>query len=106
MTSVKEMTELVKKIRAKRNEDPVNFPSHYNKGDIGCIDAIKACQGDGFKYYLQGSAMKYLWRYEHKKKPTQDLEKAKWFINKLIETTQERDDEDNQEHGDSNSRVK
>ncbi len=106
MTSVKEMTELVKKIRAKRNEDPVNFPSHYKKGDIGCIDAIKACQGDGFKYYLQGSAMKYLWRYEHKKKPIQDLEKAKWFINKLIETTQERDDEDNQEHGDSNSRVK
>jgi len=50
--------------------------------------------------------MKYLWRYEHKKKPIQDLEKAKWFINKLIETTQERDDEDNQEHGDSNSRVK
>jgi hypothetical protein len=50
--------------------------------------------------------MKYLWRYEHKEKPIQDLEKAKWFINKLIETTQERDDEDNQEHGDSNSRVK
>ena len=43
---------------------------------------------------------------EHKEKPIQDLEKAKWFINKLIETTQERDDEDNQEHGDSNSRVK
>lgn len=106
MTSVKEMTELVKKMEDKKDDDPVNFPSHYNKGDIGCIDAIKACQGDGFKYYLQGSAMKYLWRYEHKKKPIQDLEKAKWFINKLIETTQERDDEDNQEHGDSNSRVK
>ena len=106
MTSVKEMTELVKKMEDKKDDDPVNFPSHYNKGDIGCIDAIKACQGEGFKYYLQGSAMKYLWRYEHKKKPIQDLEKAKWFINKLIETTQERDDEDNQEHGDSNSRVK
>tara|TARA_X000001388_G_scaffold23660_1_gene16141 strand:+ start:400 stop:720 length:321 start_codon:yes stop_codon:yes gene_type:complete len=106
MTSVKEMTELVKKMEDKKDDDPVNFPSHYNKGDIGCIDAIKACQGDGFKYYLQGSALKYIWRYEHKKKPIQDLEKAKWFINKLIETTQERDDEDNQEHGDSNSRVK
>ncbi len=106
MTSVKEMSKLSKKMEEKRNDDPVNYPAHYNKGGIGCIDAIKACQGDGFKYYLQGSAMKYLWRYEHKKKPIQDLEKAKWFINKLIETTQERDDEDNQEHGDSNSRVK
>ena len=38
----------------KKKHDPVNFPSHYNQGDIGCIDAIKACQGDGFKFYLQG----------------------------------------------------
>ena len=68
--------------------------------------AIQASQGEGFKYYLQGSAFKYLWRYEHKEKPIQDLEKAKWFINKLIEITQERDDENNKEHGDSGSRVK
>ena len=42
-----------------KKHDPVNHPSHYNKGGIGCIDAIAACQGDGFKYYCQGSAMKY-----------------------------------------------
>ena len=53
----------------KDKHDPVNFPSHYNKGNIGCIDAIKSCQGDGFKYYLQGSAIKYVWRHEHKGKP-------------------------------------
>ena len=45
---------------SSKKHDPVNFPSHYNKGDIGCIDAIKSCQGDGFKYYLQGSAIKCL----------------------------------------------
>ena len=94
------------RVQELEKEDPVNYPAHYNKGGIGCIDAIKACQGEGFKYYLQGSAMKYLWRYEHKEKPIQDLEKAKWFINKLIEITQERDDESNKEHGDSGSRVK
>ena len=43
-----------------KKHDPVNFPSHYNKGGIGCIDAIKSCQGDGFKYYCQGSAIKYI----------------------------------------------
>jgi len=106
MTSVKQTTEFFKKVQDLEKEDPVNYPAHYNKGGIGCIDAIKACQGEGFKYYLQGSAMKYLWRYEHKEKPIQDLEKAKWFINKLIEITQERDDESNKEHGDSGSRVK
>ena len=46
MTSVKQMTEFFKKVQDLDEEDPVNFPSHYNKGGIGCIDAIKACQGD------------------------------------------------------------
>ena len=54
-----------------KKHDPVNFPSHYNKGDIGCIDAIKSCQGDGFKYYLQGSAIKYVSvSYTHLTLPT------------------------------------
>ena len=106
MTDVQSMERLAKKIKEKAKHDPVNYPSHYNKGGIGCIDAIKSCQGDGFKYYLQGSAIKYLWRHEHKGKPIEDLEKAKWFINKLIEIQQERDHENNKEHGDSRSRVK
>ena len=66
-------------------KDAVDHPPHYNKGDIGCIDAIKSCQGDGFKYYLQGSAIKYVWRHEHKGKPIEDLDKAIWFLNKLKE---------------------
>ena len=77
------MTKFVKVKRIKH--DPVNHPSHYNKGDIGCIDAIKACQGYGHRYYLQGSAIKYIWRHEWKKKPIEDLDKAIWFLNKLKE---------------------
>ena len=100
MTDVQSMERLAKKIEEKSKHDPVNYPSHYNKGDIGCIDAIKSCQGDGFKYYCQGSAIKYLWRYEHKGKPIQDLEKAKWFIDKLIAFEQEDQSEDNQKHRD------
>jgi|TARA_A100001015_G_scaffold189100_1_gene210615 hypothetical protein len=69
----------------KDDFDPVDYPAHYNQGDIQCIDAIKSALGDGFKYYLQGSAMKYLWRYEHKGKQIEDLEKSIWFLNKLKE---------------------
>ena len=64
--------------------DYVNHPPHY-KGDIECIDAIKSCLGDGFKFYLQGNAIKYLWRYEHKGRAQEDLDKAKWYIDKLKE---------------------
>jgi hypothetical protein len=63
--------------------DPVDYPEHYNKGNVECIDAIKSCQGIGFKYYLQGSAIKYIWRHEHKGKPIEDLDKAIWFLTKL-----------------------
>ena len=65
--------------------DNVNHPAHYKQGDIECIDAIKSCLGDGFKFYLQGSAIKYIWRHEHKGKPIEDLDKAIWFLNKLKE---------------------
>ena len=65
--------------------DNVNYPPHYKQGEIECIDAIKSCLGDGFKFYLQGNAMKYLWRYEHKGKAIEDLEKATWYINRLKE---------------------
>ena len=63
--------------------DAVDYPSHYNQGQIQCIDAIASMQGDGFKYYLQGSAVKYIWRHEHKGKPIEDLDKAIWFLTKL-----------------------
>ena len=63
--------------------DAVNYPAHYNQGGVQCIDAIASMQGDGFKYYLQGSAVKYIWRHEHKGKPIEDLDKAILFLNKL-----------------------
>tara|TARA_R110000772_G_scaffold58_4_gene412 strand:- start:4255 stop:4467 length:213 start_codon:yes stop_codon:yes gene_type:complete len=68
--------------------DKVNNPPHYNQGGIECIEAIKAATGDSFKGYLQGNAIKYLWRYEHKNK-LEDLKKAQWYINRLIGEAEE-----------------
>ena len=65
-------------------EDFVNHPPHYRQGDIECIDAIKAALGDGYKYYLQGSIIKYIWRFEHKDNAVQDLQKSSWYLDKLI----------------------
>ena len=65
-------------------EDMVNSPAHYNKAGIECIEAIRAATGDGYEYYLQGNIMKYLWRYRYKN-GTEDLEKAQWYLSKLIE---------------------
>ena len=49
------------------------------------IHAISAATGDGFKHYLQGNVLKYLWRFDYKDKPLQDLQKAQWYLNALVE---------------------
>ena len=72
-----------------KDKDMVNSPPHYNKAGIETIDAIKAMTDTGFEYYLQGNIIKYLWRYRYKN-GVQDLEKAQWYLNKLIEI--KRDD--------------
>jgi hypothetical protein len=61
-------------------EDMVNRPSHYNYGDIECIDAIRAMLGpDGFKAYCKGNELKYLWRSGLKFKEKEDLQKSVWY---------------------------
>jgi len=65
--------------------DMVNNPPHYNQTGIECIHAISAATDTGFKYYLQGNVMKYLWRFDYKDKPLEDLQKAKWYLDKLID---------------------
>jgi hypothetical protein len=63
--------------------DKIN-PTHY-KGTIECIDAIEsAMTKEGFRGYLKGNIIKYVWRYD-RKNGVEDLEKAQWYLNKLIE---------------------
>ncbi|KKL93755.1 hypothetical protein LCGC14_1871530 [marine sediment metagenome] len=65
---------------SSKNEDMVNRPSHYNYGDIECIDAIRAMLGEeGFVSYCKGNALKYTWRAGLKSNEAEDLKKAVWY---------------------------
>ena len=65
--------------------DPVNNPPHYNKGDIECIDAIEAMlTHEEYVGYLRGNSLKYRWRFRYKDF-IQDLKKAEWYENRLLE---------------------
>lgn len=71
--------------------DVVNHPSHYTQGEVECIDAIKASMSvKEFAGYLKGNCIKYIWRYMDKSNPLEDLKKAQWYLNKLIEFTEEQ----------------
>lgn len=67
-------------------QDLVNNPTHYNQGEIECIEAIESAvvNKSGAEAFLVGNVIKYLWRYEAKG-GTQDIEKAQWYLNKLLE---------------------
>jgi len=60
--------------------DPVNHPAHYKVGGMETIDFIEA---KGLSYHL-GNAVKYISRADHKGNRKQDLEKAKWYIERAI----------------------
>jgi hypothetical protein len=71
-------------------EDLVNSPSHYASGAVECIDAIEASlTNEAFCGYLKGNVLKYLWRYESKCNSLQDLQKAEWYLKRLIASWEE-----------------
>lgn len=71
---------------APKASDAVNSPKHYAGGGVECVDAIKASMSsEAFKGYLKGNVQKYLWRYEKKVAPLEDLHKAQVYLGWLIE---------------------
>ena len=67
--------------------DNVKHPSHYCKGGMECIDAIKAAVSDitdPFEAYCTGNIIKYIWRWNDKN-GVEDLNKAKQYADIIIE---------------------
>ena len=73
--------------------DMVESPAHYNNGSIECIEAIEAMlTKDEYIGYLRGNALKYMWRFRYKKKPFEDLRKARWYEERLLKFLMENQD--------------
>lgn len=62
--------------------DMVNHPPHYKAGGIETIDFIEAKQLD---YHL-GNVVKYISRSGRKEDAVEDLKKARWYLDRAIET--------------------
>ena len=74
-------------------DDEVNNPSHYNKGKVECIEAIEAMlTPEEYLGYLRGNSLKYRWRFRYKKKPIEDLRKARWYEERLLQFLMENQD--------------
>ena len=60
--------------------DPVNHPKHYTSHPSG-IECIQVTEHMSF---CIGNAVKYLWRADLKNDAIEDLEKARWYIEREI----------------------
>lgn len=66
--------------------ETVEHPQHYNQGSIECIDAMESAFGvDEVSSFCKLNAFKYLWRAGDKINAVEDLKKARWYIDKIIE---------------------
>lgn len=60
--------------------DPVNHPAHYTAHPSG-VECIEITEHLNF---CLGNAVKYIWRAGEKGSAIQDLEKARWYIDREI----------------------
>lgn len=74
--------------------DAIN-PSHYKQGKVECIDALESAtvHKAGLEAICTANVIKYLWRYEAKN-GLEDVRKAQWYINKLIDYLEHKEEID------------
>lgn len=72
--------------------DIVNHPGHYETGKFECIEVMQEALGiDAVKDFCICNAFKYLYRHK-RKNGLEDIKKAKWYIDKFLELSEENKD--------------
>lgn len=103
--TTEELNDGFKKIRSmiennvhelpEESNKSVDHPSHYNHGGRETIDDIKDHLNDSDWDAYQGGLLfnvyKYIDRAPYKGKCLEDLKKAAWYLNKLIEEVGDND---------------
>lgn len=67
-------------------KEQVNHPAHYQGQGIECIDAMEAAYGiKAVIDFCRCNAFKYQWRAGKKGSLSEDIAKAQWYQNKMVE---------------------
>ena len=74
-------------------KDNVEHPNHYETGKFECIDVMQEVIGiEAVKDFCVCNAFKYIYRHR-RKNGKEDLEKARWYINKYLELSEKESEE-------------
>lgn len=74
----KALEEAQEKIEARQ---AINNPSHYTYARVECIEIIEDL---ALPFHL-GCAFKYLWRWNAKATPEENVRKAVWYLERWLE---------------------
>ena len=91
---IKENDHQAKADAGKLEIDMVNHPAHYIAGSVECIDALESMSvgyQDTVQAALAWQVVKYIWRSPLKGKQLEDLQKAQFYLNRLIEKVKHED---------------
>lgn len=66
-------------------DDPINHPTHYTFSKVEVIDAIEAWE---LGFHL-GNVVKYIARADRKGNRSNDLKKARWYLDREIRRLEE-----------------
>lgn len=64
------------------DQEVIEKPDHYTHGEREAIDYMRDI--GVLEQYCVGNIFKYLYRYKHKNNPTEDLLKARQYIDILV----------------------
>lgn len=70
--------------------EAINHPAHYGGGD-NPYEAIKVIEAWSLNFHL-GNTVKYIARAEYKGASIQDLEKARWYLEREIANRKAKDE--------------
>ena len=79
-------------VNQPKTGEEINHPTRYAGGKYECIDVMTDVFGEeAVRNFCKLNAFKYLWR-EQRKNGVEDLQKASWYLDKLIELSQNTDE--------------
>lgn len=73
--------------------DAVNHPAHYTRGKVETIESLESMVIglEGIEAALTFQVGKYIARWRHKGRPVEDLQKAEWYLKRLIAVATEKE---------------
>lgn len=77
------------------DKDPmVHHPAHYTVGGFEMLDVFEAkLTREQVRGFYLANSLKYLFRADHKGSCLQDLEKAAFYLQRLIQLTKDNQDD-------------